>query len=107
MLATDKGKTLSEFHHEFLNMGNQRVFKVAFLGVGIQCHEIKDARIFDKLLRNLSLSGRQSLVEVGQRRALALVKFGFDLMDKYIPRPAVLNGGFDVPFALVLGFDFV
>ena len=107
VLAADEGEAHAQFQHEVAEMFHQSPLQFALPCLVGQRKEIEDVGVLEYLLSQVGLSRRQRLREVGDRPALAAVEVQLDLMHQHGPRPAMLDGFFGVPEALLRVLEFL
>ena len=86
-------------------MVDQTTFKIALQDVRAKRQKIKGIGVFEKLLSEFGLSGRQRSLKICKRAALTGKQIGLDLMDQNGATPAMLDGLLGVSFTLPGCFD--
>lgn len=71
------------------------------MGIVTDGEKVEVVRLLDQLLSEIRLRLGQSAIKVGDGLSLPGVESAFDLEDKYIAAPAMLQGVLDVPEPLV------
>lgn len=88
VLEPHECKALPEFEQEFFQMTHQRRFQLPLVKAGLQGQEIKDVRVFERLLNQIGVRGRQPRRKIADRIALPLVRAARDLHLQHIAAPA-------------------
>jgi hypothetical protein len=74
---------------------------------GVECEEIKDLRIFERLPGEIGLGSRQRDRKIRDCFALAFVETRLDLHGQNIARPAVFERSLRIPQARGRVLDFL
>ncbi len=99
-LPPDKGKACPQFQQKAGDMANQTVLNLALVGIVAQTKEVKQVRVFQRLVGERGIRRWQSRHEVGDRSPLPCVQAVFDIQFQCRPRLALLHGLRGIPFAV-------
>ena len=69
-VASDEREADAEFDHEVAEMGGEVALQLVLAGVVSDREEVEVVRVFEDLLSEVGLGGRQNGLEVGDRLAL-------------------------------------
>ena len=100
IVASDECEPYAELNEELTELFEEASVKLVLFGVLGQAEKLKIIWVFNNLLGEVGLWGRESLREVGNRFSLSLEKTTFDLIDKNTSTPSMFNGCVDIPFSL-------
>ena len=101
VLASHKREPDAQFEEELAEVIEQPALKITLVGIIAEHEKIEAPGIFGDVLRHVGLWRRKSAVKVGNCLSLSMPPAGFDLMNEHVAAPSMLNGGFDVPDAIL------
>jgi len=105
--VSHEGETFAELQKKISKVKQKPFLEFPFLGVLGQRQEVEGVGIFKQLLGEIGLRFRQGVLKIRERLPTAPVSLAFDLVDKDIPAPAVLDGGPRIPQAVLRRFEAV
>ena len=94
MSKCKKGRSRAQFEQEFFQMFYWSRLQLTLPKRLFDGHAIENVRLFQSLLCEVWLRGRQEFVKIGYSLALPRIGVAVDLQGKYIPVPAVFNTGY-------------
>ena len=83
VLTANKSESVAEFEEEPFEPGHQSGFEFAFGDAFVDVEEVEDVGVTDQLVGQVGVRRREVIVEVGGRRADALVELVADLVRQY------------------------
>ncbi len=99
ILAPDERKAGPKLEEEFLDLLDQRSFKMTFMNDAVGIDEIQKVGILEQFDGRLLLLSGQRSVEIGDRLALAFVQPGLNLVQQDASLPASVRGSLSVPIS--------
>jgi hypothetical protein len=102
LLAPGEVEALPQGQHEALDVIQQRRFQVALAGAIAEPHEVQDNGISRDALHRLRVTGLERVLEVRDRRTLALVQAAGDGRLELCSRPGARPCGVPVPGGAVV-----
>jgi hypothetical protein len=103
--TADEGKADAQLEHEVAEVLDQPALPLPLAGRVGQGEEVEDVGVFEDLLGQVGLHGRQRLGEVRNRLALAAVEIELDLMHQHGAGPAIFGRLLRVPESLQWRLD--
>ena len=101
VLTSHKGEPDAEFEKELAQVVEEAALPIAFMGIVSESEKIEVVRIFGDVPREVGLRRGQRAVEVGDGFPLPVQPPRFELMNHDVAAPAMLNGRFGIPDAVL------
>jgi hypothetical protein len=98
-LLANECETLAEFKQELLDLVDQSAFEVTLATDVRVADEIEDVGVAGRLLRQIGVGRRDGSGEVRDCSTGALVDPPFDVVDKNVAAPPLVDGGLGIPKA--------